>query len=149
MKKYILFVFIAASIAACTKETDFIDDNSNPTGVGSRPVSTNTLYEVGVAGNPLLNGRAYAGGTTATTELQFFSASPVKEINLYSTINAVRTLEKTSPYAPAFSKFKAADTLLVTYLVPVLPANTSIKLDYEIKNQNNLALTKTATIKTL
>ncbi|RYY62195.1 MAG: hypothetical protein EOO05_03765, partial [Chitinophagaceae bacterium] len=85
MKKYILVATIAVSLLACTKETDFIEDNSNPTGVGSRPVSTNTLYEVGVAGNPALNNRAYAAGATATTELQFFSASPVQEINLYST----------------------------------------------------------------
>ena len=149
MKKYILLAIIAGALLACTKDKDFIDDNSNPTGVGSRPVSTNTLYEVAVAGNPALNNRSYAAGATATTEIQYFSASPVQEINLYSTISSVRSLVQTIPYAPAFSAFKAADTLLVKYVVPALATGTTIKLDYEIKNQNALTLTKTATIKVL
>lgn len=147
MKKLMFVLLSAAILLACTKETDFIDDNSDPTGVGYRPVSTNTLYDVGRTGNPALNNGVYAVGATAKTEIQFFSESPVQEINLYTTISAVRTLAQTIPYAPAFSSFKGADTLLVSYVVPTLPSGTSVKLDYEIKNQNTLTLTKTATIK--
>jgi len=147
MKRYITIAMIISTLVACTKESDFIEDNTDPTGAGSRPVSTNTLYDVGRAGNPALNAGSYAPGSEAKTELQFFSDSPIKEINLYSTINTVKTLEATIPYAPAFSKFKGNDTLLVTYTVPALPAGTSIKLDYEIMNENTLSVTRTATMR--
>lgn len=147
MKKVLIIVLSAVVLLACTKEKDFVEDNSNPTGVGYRPVSTNTLYDVGRAGNPALNNGIYAVGATAKTELQFFSESPIQEINLYSTVSAMRTLVQTIPYAPAFSNYKASDTLLVSYVVPALASGTSIKLEYEIKNQNTLTLTKTATIK--
>ena len=130
---------------SCTKSKDFIADNTTPTGIGSRPVSTNPLRDLAAAAN--LDGRTYTVGSSFTTEIQFFSESPIKEINLYNTIGSgARTKIGTWPYAPAYSQIKRMDTLLVTYTMPAAPVSTKIKLEYEILNQNALNLIKTATV---
>lgn len=135
----------AFAIYACTKATDFNADNSSPTGVGSRPVSSNTLRDV--ATTLAVDAAKYSAAATFTTELQYFSESPVKEINLYNTVGT-GTREKvgTWPYASAFSQIKRTDTLLVSYTVPAVAVGTKIKLEYEILNVNTLNLIKTATI---
>ena len=147
---YIAILILAsfAAMAACTKSKDFIEDNTTSTGVGSRPVSTNPLRIVTATPVVDLNNAKFAAGATFKTELQYFSESPVKEVNFYTTVGTgARTKVATFPYASSFSKIKRADTLLVPYTVPAAPVNTSIKLDYEILNQNNLSLVRTATIK--
>ena len=152
MKNTVIILSIITTgilVSACEKSKDFVAENSTPTGVGSRPVSSNPLRITGTA--TALDAAKIAAGNTVTTELQFFSESPVKEINLYSTISAgTRTKVSTYPYQAAFSAFKGADTLLVPYTVPAgLSSNTSIKLEYEILNVNALNLVRSATIKVL
>src|ERR1044071_2640394 len=146
--KNIIQIFILTAVAifySCTKSKDFIADNTTPTGIGSRPVSTNPLRDLAAAAN--LDGRTYTVGSSFTTEIQFFSESPIKEINLYNTIGTgARTKIGTWPYTPAFSQIKRMDTLLVTYTMPAAPVSTKIKLEYEILNQNALNLIKTATV---
>jgi hypothetical protein len=145
---YVLFLFVITVVTACTKNDDFIKENVTETGVGYYPLSANTLVDM--ATNANINNGVYAAGSTFKTELQFISQSPVKEINLYSTVGSTaRSKVATYPYAPAPSKAKGTDTLLVPYTVPAgLAVGTSIKLDYEILNVNGLSILRTATIKT-
>lgn len=139
-------------VVSCKKPNNFIADNTSPTGVGYRPVFTNPLRDTtfvqGV--QPAINGAKYAANTTFTTELQYWSESPIQSINLYSTIGAgARTLVRSTPYASAFSQKKRTDTLLVSYTTPdysVAPAGTKIKLDYEVLNVNTLNVVQSATI---
>jgi hypothetical protein len=145
MIRIFILIVAAAVFYSCTKSKDFIADNTTPTGVGYRPVSTNPLRDLAAAAN--LDGRSYTVGSSFTTEIQFFSESPVKEINLYTTIGTgARTKIGTWPYAAAFSQVKRMDTLLVTYTMPAAPVTTKIKLEYEILNQNALNLIRTATV---
>lgn len=146
-KIFMLSIVAACFLAACEKSKDFVEDNTVPTGTGSRPVSSNPFRIAGTT--TTLDGAKLASGSTFSTELQFFSESKVKEINFYSTVGAAaKNKETTFPYQPAFSKFKGCDTLLIPYTVPAgLTSNTSIKLEYEIINENTLSLTRTATIK--
>lgn len=151
MKKTYIAIVIAGifGFVACTKKSDFIADNTTPTGVGYRPVSTNPLRIV--TANPVidLNGAKINSGTTFKTELQYWSESPIKEINVYETVGTgAKTKLQTFEYAPAFSQVKRADTLLVPYTVPTVASGTSIKLDLEIVNKNTLSLVRTATFKT-
>ena len=145
---YIIIIFVVSGLIACTKNEDFIKQNVTETGVGYYPLSANTLVDI--ATNANINNASYTGGATFKTELQFISQSPVKEINLYSTVGtAARNKIATYPYAPARSTIKGTDTLLVPYTVPTgLAVGTPIKLEYEIFNQNGLNLIRTATIKT-
>jgi hypothetical protein len=145
---YILSIVVVSAIIGCTKNEDFIKENVTETGVGYYPLSANTLVDM--ATNANINNASYTAGATFKTELQFISQSPVKEVNLYSTVGtAARNKVATFPYAPARSVIKGTDTLLVPYTVPTgLAVGTSIKLDYEILNQNGLSITRTATIKT-
>ena len=149
MNKYICtgLVCLVLLTAACKKANDFIRDEADPTGLGSRPVSTNPLRDYNLAAHPAIDARAYPVGGEVKTELQFFSSSPVKEINLYSTISGTRTLVTKYPYAAAYSQVKRMDTLLVSYTMPARPVGTSIRLDYEILNQNALSLVRTATVR--
>jgi hypothetical protein len=145
---YVIFFFVIAGLIACAKNDDFVAENITDTGVGYYPLSANTLVDM--ATNTNINNASYAAGTTFRTELQFISQSPVKEINLYNTIGTTpRTKVATYPYAPARSKIKGTDTLLVPYTVPAgLAAATSIRLEYEILNQNGLNIIRAATIRT-
>jgi hypothetical protein len=149
---YILALTVFSLVfCACKKEHDFIRDNTTPTGVGSTPVSTNALLDVGLnksLGTTSGAATVYAAGASFKTELQYFSESPVKEINLYNTIGAgTRTKVSTIPYAAAFSNIKKLDTLLVPYTVPAAPSSTVIKLEYEILNQNTLNVLRTVYVK--
>ena len=149
MKK-IFFYITAATLAvtACEKSQDVNRDYAIPTGKGAYPVSTNTLVDLSTSKN--LGTVNFNGGYAFNTELQYFSQDPVKEINLYSTVGSgARTKITTIPYAPAYSNIKKLDTLLVPYTVPAGQASgTSIKLEYEIVNQNTLNLIRTVTVKT-
>lgn len=151
MKNIRLTIALIASsftFIACEKSKDFIADNTIPTGVGSRPVSTNPLRIVTATPVRDLNNATLASGTTFQTEVQFFSEGPVKEINFYATVgNAAKTKVATYPYKAAFSQIKRTDTLLVPYTVPAATSGTSIKLDYELVNENSLSLVRPATIK--
>ena len=151
MKKNLLYTIIAAALvmAACKKTQDINRDYAIPTGKGSYPVSTNALVDLSTNRN--LGTVNLAGGYAFNTELQYFSQEPVKEINFYSTIGSgARTKISTTPYAPAYSNIKKLDTLLVPYTIPAgQAAGTSIKLEYEIVNQNTLNLVRTITLKTM
>lgn len=150
MKKNLLYTIIATTliVAACKKSQDITRDYAIPTGKGSYPASTNTLVDMST--NRSLGTVNLAGGYTFSTELQYFSQEPVKEINFYSTVGTgARTKITTIPYAPAYSNLKKLDTLLIPYTIPTgQAAGTSIKLEYEIVNQNALNLIRTVTVKT-
>ena len=142
------FVAVLFTFIACENQKDFIADNTTPTGVGYRPVSTNPLRIVTATPVRDLNNATLAAGTTFQTELQFFSESPIKEISFYSTVGTgAKTKVATYPYKAAFSQIKRMDTLLVPYTVPTAVSGTSIKLDYELVNENALTLVRPATIK--
>ncbi|MEP6711414.1 MAG: hypothetical protein ABJA37_03305 [Ferruginibacter sp.] len=146
-KIFALFM-LAWSIYSCKKSNDFIGDNTTPTSVGYRPAFTNPLRDVATTAS--INGASYFANTTFTTELQFFSQSPIQEINLYNTIGAgTRTKVSSSPYQAAFSQIKHTDTLRVSYTTPayaIAPIGTKIKLEYEVLNTNTLNVIQTATI---
>lgn len=150
MKKFFLYAIVAAALAvACKKTQDINRDYAIPTGKGSYPVSTNTLIDLSTNRN--LGTVNLAGGYTFNTELQYFSQEPIKEINFYSTVGSgTRTKISTIPYAPAYSNLKKLDTLLIPYTIPTgQAAGTSIKLEYEIVNQNTLNLVRAVTVKTI
>ncbi|WEK36657.1 MAG: hypothetical protein P0Y53_04010 [Candidatus Pseudobacter hemicellulosilyticus] len=156
MKLIHIILIIAAPLfllLACDKEEqDFIRDNTEPTGVGYYPVSTNSLLDlnktpVAALATSTSSATAYAAGATIKTELQFFSEGPVKEINQYNTIGGTRTKTGTWPYAKAYSSFKKLDTLLVPYVMPTGTAGTVIKLEYEILNENSLNVIRTVYVK--
>ncbi len=45
IKIIIFFIIVVSYTIACTKATDFVADNSLPTGIGSYPVSSNALTD--------------------------------------------------------------------------------------------------------
>lgn len=142
------FIMALIAINACKKSADFIADNSTPTGKGFRPVSTNPLWDMAPPVSAL-NNKSYSVGQTFTTEIQYWSESPVKEISLYNTIGSgTKTLVKSYPHKAAFSSIKRMDTLLVSYTMPAAAVGTRIALDYQIWNENGLglAIPKTATV---
>ncbi|MBC8034774.1 MAG: hypothetical protein H7Y03_11555 [Chitinophagaceae bacterium] len=144
-----LFVLIVTAflVCACEKSKDLIDDNTEPTEVGFRPVSSNPLRDLNARG-ALIDAASYTSGATILTELQFFSESAVKEIVFYTTYGKQsRLINNTFPYVKGFSPVKRMDTLLVSYTVPVLPKDTTIRFDFQIVNVNGLTLTRSATIK--
>lgn len=150
MKRNLFYTIIAAALitGACKKSQDINRDYAIPTGKGSYPVSSNALVDLST--NKTLGTDSLKAGYMVTTELQYFSQDPVKEINLYNTVgNGARTKIPTQPYAAAYSNIKKLDTLLIPYTVPTgLSQGTKIKLEYEIVNQNALNLVRTYTITT-
>jgi len=152
MKQYLAFLLTLLSVGACKKSQDFIRDNTTNTGVGYAPVCTNALSDVTAVPAVSLatssgTAKPYASGAVFSTELQYFSQSTVKEINLYNTIGSgTRTLAGTWPYQQAYSSIKKLDTLLVPYTVPAAATGTIIKLEYDIVNQDALSLTPPRTV---
>lgn len=143
-----ILISMLAIMAACKKDKwDFLRDNTNPTGVGYYPVSSNALYDTTTKKTLTTSAAAppvFAAGYEVRVELQFMSESPVKEINLYNTVGATpRAKVGTWPYQKAFSNVKKLDTLIIPYVMPASPSGTVVKLEYEILNQNNLNLVRT------
>jgi hypothetical protein len=150
MKLY--FILIACVIAilgtACYDEKDTIAELITPTGKGFYPVSANTFVDL--ANGLSLANRVYTQNTNVSFELQYWSGDPIQEVNLYSTVGAgARTKVFGKPYAEiaAYSSIKSADTLIFTLKMPVVAAETNVKLEVEIVNQNTLSLLRTVTIK--
>lgn len=138
--------------AACKKDLNFNRDNTTPTGVGYAPVSANPIQDITVNPPKSLattsgSATAYAAGASFKVELTFFSQSPVKETTLSQTIAGTKTDVTTIPYAPAFSKNKDLDTLLVPYTIPAVASGTVIRLDYQITNVNTLKIVRTVYVK--
>jgi hypothetical protein len=156
MKNIAFYICLLAlgsfSLTACYDEPDFIKDNTTPTGVGSAPVSANDLRDLGT--NTLISTvnnastSQYTVGSQIRFELQFFSESPVKEINVYQTVGAgARTKVQTYPYVAAYSKQDRTDTLIVSYTVPQAPVGTNVRIETEVLNQNNLNVLRTLWIR--
>lgn len=152
MKKVTLYICAlalgCATLTGCYDEPDFIKDNTTATGVGSVPVSGNELKNLATNTNLSTANNAatnqFTAGSEIKYELQFFSDSPIKEINVYETVGAgARTKIKTVPYVPAFSATDRTDTLVVAYTVPQAAVGTNVKVDTEILNQNTLSVTRT------
>jgi hypothetical protein len=155
MKKYIFIISVGIfTLMACKKSNDFIGDNTSITGVGSYPICANPLVEF-ASNKSLTTSLAnatpnFAVGTNTSVELQYFSETPIKEVNLYATVGAgVRTAVYNKPYTASFSAIKRLDTLMVPYTIPSAPAATGIKLEYEVVNQNALKITRTGWVRVL
>lgn len=142
-----MLVIIAAIATACYEENDVVTEIMTPTGKGSYPVSVNTFVDL--KSGLSVNNRVYATNVNFSFELQYWSIDPVQEINVYETVGAgAKTKIFSKPYSEiaAYSKIKSADTLVIAYQTPLVPKETSVKLEVEILNQNTLSLTRLATI---
>lgn len=107
-------------------------------------------YPIIQTSNAWAFGTTQAPGRAVQFEVQFNSASPVKEIIGLQIINrtaaGVTTRDTTrfyrTDYQKAYSVTKGADTLLITYTVPTIarPAGTTIAVNIvaEVVNQNGL-----------
>jgi len=145
---YIASLFALVAISACKKSIDFIADNTTPAGSGSYPISSNTFTDIATkTAIPVTAG--YTKGQNLSWEIQYFSQSPIKELNLYETIGTgTRNKIKNYPYQAAYSKTKATDTLIINYQVPATATSgSSVKVETEILNQNTLNLIRTFTYK--
>lgn len=149
LNKWIYTTCFCALIAtsACKKSVDFIADNTTPAGAGYYPISSNTFTDIATkTAIPVSTG--YVAGQNLSWEIQYFSQSAIKELNLYETIGTgTRNKLKTYPYQAAYSKAKATDTLIINYQVPATTSGTSIKVETEILNENSLSLIRSFTYK--
>ncbi|MCX8019419.1 MAG: hypothetical protein N2747_02860 [Chitinophagaceae bacterium] len=151
---FLLIYSFSMILFSCKKSQDFIRDNTTPTGVGYAPVSNNPILDYAFnpprsIGTTSGGATSYPAGSTILAELTFFSQSPIKETQFYTTAGTgPRTLTATIPYSPAFSERKGLDTLIVPYTVPAtVPVNTVIRMEYEIINQNGLKVVRTVFIR--
>lgn len=131
MKKYnylLLFVWVVGIFSACYKSSNWLDDNV--TGGKFYP---NVFFNT-------LDSATYTKGLTVRCNIEYWSQDPIKEIRFYDSVGSTaRRVVATIPYAPAYSAFKKSDTLVYQYTVPIsAAANTTIRLDAEVVNQNGL-----------
>ena len=96
--------------------------------------------------NALGNATKYAPGETVTFELQFAQQTdPIKQIVILQKVEPARdsAAVQTIPYAPAFSKRKNVDTLLVSYVVPAGANKALVRVDARVESQNGQSKTRT------
>lgn len=89
--------------------------------------------------NALGNATKYAVGETVTFELQFApQTDPVKQIVILQKVEPGRdsTVVQTIPYAPAYSRIKRADTLVVRYVVPQAANKALVRVDARVDSNN-------------
>jgi hypothetical protein len=146
-KMIIPIISLMAIATACYEDKDPVAEIITPTGKGFYPVSANTFTDL-INGSSISANRVYKPNTNIQFELQYWSESPIREINLYRTVGSTaREKIYSKPYAEvaAFSRMKSADTLVFQYTTPGT-TDTSVKLEVEIVNENTLSLLRSITL---
>ena len=95
--------------------------------------------------NALGTATKYATGETVTFELQFAQqTSPIKQVVILQKVEPARdsAIVQTLPYAPAFSKRKNLDTLLVSYVVPAGTNKALVRVDARVDSNNGQTKTR-------
>ena len=108
--------------------------------------STGPQFPTLLTTNALGNATKYAPGETVTFELQFAQQTdPIKQIVILQKVEPARdsAAVQTIPYAPAFSKRKNVDTLLVSYVVPAGANKALVRVDARVESQNGQSKTRT------
>ena len=92
-----------------------------------------------VLSNVLGTATKYATGETVSFELQFAQqTSPIKQIVILQKVEPARdsAAVQTIAYAPAFSRRKNADTLVVNYVVPAGANKALVRVDARVDSNN-------------
>ncbi len=92
-----------------------------------------------VLSNVLGTATKYATGETVSFELQFAQqTSPIKQIVILQKVEPARdsAAVQTIAYAPAFSRRKNADTLVVKYVVPAGANKALVRVDARVDSNN-------------
>ena len=97
-------------------------------------------------GNALNTATKYSPGEVVTFELQFAQQTdPIKQVVIFEKLEPARdsVVVQTIPYAPAFSRIRRADTLLVRYTVPAGANKALVRIDARLESTNGQAKTRT------
>ena len=89
--------------------------------------------------NSLGNATKYAVGEVVTFELQFAQQTdPIKQIVILQKVEPARdsAVVQTIAYAPAYSRIKRTDTLVVRYTVPPGDNKSLVRVDARVDSQN-------------
>jgi hypothetical protein len=146
-KMMMYMISLAVTVTACYDEKDPVAEIITATGKGYYPVSANTFIDL-INGGSITANRVYKPATNISFELQYWSESSIKEINLYRTEGSgarEKVFSKTYAEVAAFSRRKSADTLVFQYTTPAT-TNTTAKLEVEIVNENTLLLLRSITL---
>jgi len=130
-----LGALLALALLATGCKKDELDDYYTVTGAQFPTVLTNAFG----------NATKYATGETVAFELQFAAqTSPIRQVVILQKVEPARdsVVLATYPYAPAFSKRKNADTLVVSYTVPPGANKALVRIDARVESQNGQAKTR-------
>lgn len=117
----------------CKKELDDYYTNTGP------------QFPTLLTTNALGTATKYAPGETVTFELQFAQQTdPIKQVVILQKVEPGRdsAVVQTIAYAPAFSKRKNVDTLLVSYAVPAGANKALVRVDARVDSQNGQTKTR-------
>ena len=95
--------------------------------------------------NALGTATKYATGEVVSFELQFVQQTdPIKQLVILQKVEPARdsAVVQTIPYAPAFSKRKNVDTLVVNYTVPAGANKALVRVDARVDSQNGQTKTR-------
>ena len=87
----------------------------------------------------------YASGETVRFELQFVKQTdPVRQIVILQKVEPGRdsVVAQTVPYAPAYSRIKRTDTLVVNYVVPAGANKSLVRVDARVDSENGQTKTR-------
>ena len=95
--------------------------------------------------NSLGTATKYATGETVTFELLFAQQTdPIKQIVILQKVEPARdsSVVQTVAYAPAYSRLKRTDTLVVSYPVPAGANKALVRVDARVESQNGQSKTR-------
>ena len=124
---------LALLATGCKKE---LDDYYTTTGAQFPTLLTT---------NALGTATKYATGEVVSFELQFAQQTdPIKQLVILQKVEPARdsAVVQTLPYAPAFSKRKNVDTLVVSYTVPAGANKALVRVDARVDSQNGQTKTR-------
>lgn len=124
---------LALLATGCKKELDTYYSETGP------------QYPTLLTTNALGTATKYTTGEVVTFELQFAQQTdPIKQIVILQKVEPARdtSVVQTLPYAPAFSKRKNVDTLLVNYTVPAGANKALVRVDARVDSQNGQTKTR-------
>lgn len=139
IKILVLLVTVSIILSSCYKETYWVDDNVTSEGKHFPVIQSTYINNTPASGK-------FAEGAVVEFGIRYWSIDPIKEFQLFATLDGTETLASTTPYSLSFNPETSAEDRIINYTVPAGSSGKTIGLKCVVVNDNGLTRTASRNI---